>query len=130
MEVDERDWHGIVAAMKIGGLVRELAQQCELIGIETGAVRLRLPDAHKHLAAMQNTRDKLQEALSAHLGRPVRVAIQSGEVKSETPAQRNQVEKERKHAEAVAALEADPFVREVIERFDATLIEASVKPLG
>jgi DNA polymerase-3 subunit gamma/tau len=130
MEVDERDWHGIVAAMKIGGLVRELAQQCELLSIDPGAVRLRLPDAHKHLAAMQNTRDKLQEALSAHLGRPVRVAIESGEVKSETPAQRNQVEKSRRHAEAVASLEADPFVREVIERFDATLIEASVKPLG
>ena len=33
------------------------------------------------------------------------------------------------HAAAVAALEQDPFVRELIERFDATLEEASVKPL-
>ena len=30
---------------------------------------------------------------------------------------------------AVAAPEQDPFVRELIERFDATLEEASVKPL-
>ncbi len=127
--VDERDWHGMVAAMQVGGLVRELAQQCELIVIEPSVVRLRLPEAHKHLAAMQNTRDKLQEALSLLLGRAVRVAIETGEVRGETPAQRNQVEKERKHTEAVAALEADPFVREIIERFDATLIEASVKPL-
>ena len=29
----------------------------------------------------------------------------------------------------VAALEADPFVRELIERFDATLVESTVKPL-
>jgi DNA polymerase-3 subunit gamma/tau len=126
----ERDWFGIVAAMKIGGLVRELAQQCELIAIENAQVRLRLPEAHKHLSGMQTARDKLQEALSAYLERPVRLAIEAGAVTSETPAQRNQVEKERRHAEAVVALETDPFVQEVIERFDATLIEASVKPLN
>ena len=34
-----------------------------------------------------------------------------------------------RRAEAVAALEADPFVRELIERFDATLVESTVKPL-
>ena len=28
-----------------------------------------------------------------------------------------------------AALESDPFVRELIERFDASLVEASVRPL-
>jgi len=34
-----------------------------------------------------------------------------------------------RHAAAVAALEQDPFVRELIERFDATMEESSVKPL-
>ncbi|MCL2658454.1 MAG: DNA polymerase III subunit gamma/tau [Betaproteobacteria bacterium] len=126
----ERDWFGIVAAMKIGGLVRELAQQCELVSIESAQVRLRLPEAHKHLSGMQTARDKLQEALSNYLERPIRLVIEAGAVTSETPAQRNQVEKERRHAEAVVALETDPFVQEVIERFDATLIEASVKPLN
>ncbi|WP_374399611.1 DNA polymerase III subunit gamma/tau [Niveibacterium sp.] len=122
------DWHGMVAAMRLGGLVRELAQQCELLGFDGSLVRLRLPETHKHLAAMQSTRDKLQDALSALLGRAARLGIEIGAVASETPAQRNQVEKQRRHADAVAALEADPFVREVIERFDATLVEASVKP--
>jgi len=123
------DWHGMVAAMRLGGLVRELAQQCELLGFDGSLVRLRLPETHKHLAAMQSTRDKLQDALSTLLGRAARLGIEIGAVASETPAQRNQVEKQRRHADAVAALEADPFVREVIERFDATLVEASVKPL-
>ncbi|WP_172197512.1 DNA polymerase III subunit gamma/tau [Niveibacterium sp. COAC-50] len=123
------DWHGMVAAMRLGGLVRELAQQCELLGFDGSLVRLRLPETHKHLAAMQSTRDKLQDALTGLLGRAARLGIEIGAVASETPAQRNQIEKQRRHADAVAALEADPFVREVIERFDATLVEASVKPL-
>ncbi|MCX9157683.1 DNA polymerase III subunit gamma/tau, partial [Niveibacterium sp. 24ML] len=127
--VDTGDWHGMVAQMRIGGLVRELAQHCELLAVESNLVRLRLPETHKHLASMQSTRDKLQEALSALLGREVRAAIETGELASQTPAQRNQIEKQKRHAEAVSALESDPFVREVIERFDATLIEASVKAL-
>ena len=42
------------------------------------------------------------------------------------------IEAERRaaHAEAVASLETDPFVQELVERFDATLVESSVKPLS
>ena len=50
-------------------------------------------------------------------------------LQTRSPAQRNQAEKAGRHAAAVAALEQDPFVRELIERFDATLEEASVKSL-
>jgi len=66
------DWHGMVAAMRLGGLVRELAQQCELLGFDGSLVRLRLPETHKHLAAMQSTR--LQDALSTLLGRAARAS--------------------------------------------------------
>ena len=85
---------------------------------------------HRHLLQInKGGAEKLQEALGAHLGRAVRVAIEVGEIATETPAQRNQAEKAERHAAAVASLEQDPFVRELIERFDATLEEASVKPL-
>jgi len=62
-------------------------------------------------------------------GRALRVRIEVGDIAGETPAQRDEIERRARHAEAVAALEADPFVRELIERFDATLVENSVKPL-
>jgi len=127
--VDTGDWHGLVDAMNLGGLTRQLAHQCELTAIDESSVRLRLPEAHKALLALRSTQEKLQEALGKQLGRSIRLSIVVGAVASETPAQRHQADKERRHADAVASLEADPFVREVIERFDATLIEASVKPL-
>mgnify|MGYP000715253319 CR=1 FL=1 len=66
---------------------------------------------------------------TAQQGLVVRVAIEVGEIATVTPAQRNQAEKTERHAAAVVALEQDPFVRELIARFDATLEVASVKPL-
>ncbi|MFA9438721.1 DNA polymerase III subunit gamma/tau [Uliginosibacterium sp. sgz301328] len=123
------DWHGIIARMSLGGMVRELAQNCELLSVTEGAVRLRLAPSHKHLMAMPSSVTKLQEGLGQYFGRSVRAVIEVGEVASETPAQRNDAERRQRHVEAVAALEGDPFVQEMIERFDATLVEASVKPI-
>lgn len=115
--------------MNLGGMVRELAQHCELISVAGAHLRLRLAPAHKHLTAMPVTTTKLQDALSQHLGSTVRVSIDIGEVVSETLAQRVDGEKRQRHADAVASLESDPFVQELIERFDATLVESTVKPL-
>jgi len=124
------DWHGLLNELGLGGLNRELAQHCELLGTADDTFKLRLSHTHRHLLQInKGGAEKLQDALSAHLGRAVKVAIEVGEIATETPAQRNQAEKAERHAAAVAALEQDPFVRELIERFDATLEEASVKPL-
>ena len=86
--------------------------------------------AHRHLLDMnRGAAERIQDQLAAALGRPLKVRIEIGDIASETPAQRDAIERRARHAEAVAALEADPFVRELIERFDATLVESTVKPL-
>ena len=124
------DWHGLLGELGLSGFSRELAQHCELVGTEGDVFKLRLSHAHRHLLQINRTGpEKLQDALSAHFGRPLRVVVEVGEIATETPAQRNQAEKAERHAAALASLEQDPFVRELIERFDATLEEASVKPL-
>ena len=120
----------MLGELGLSGFSRELAQHCELVGTEGDVFKLRLSHAHRHLLQINRTGpEKLQEALSAHFGRPLRVVVEVGEIATETPAQRNQAEKAERHAAALASLEQDPFVRELIERFDATLEEASVKPL-
>jgi DNA polymerase-3 subunit gamma/tau len=47
----------------------------------------------------------------------------------ETPAQRLHLEQQERHNRAVSALEQDGFVRDMIDMFDATLNESSVKPI-
>ncbi|TAH52648.1 MAG: DNA polymerase III subunit gamma/tau [Betaproteobacteria bacterium] len=124
------DWRGVIRSLGLGGMIRELAQHCEWLGREDGSLRLRLSHTHRHLLDMnRNAAERLQEQLGAALGRPLKVSITLGDIAGETPAQRDEAERRARHAEAVAALESDPFVRELIERFDATLVEASVRPI-
>jgi DNA polymerase-3 subunit gamma/tau len=123
------DWHQLIGAMQLGGLVRELAQNCALVEVLDDAVKLRLAPTHKHLLAMPGTQAKLQEALAKHFGGNLRLSVEVGEPGTQTPAQRNAESQRQRHSDAVAALESDPFVQEMIERFDATLVETSVRPL-
>ena len=124
------DWRGLIRALGLGGLVRELAQHCEWVECGDGVLQLRLSTAHRHLLDMnRGAVERLQDVLCAALGRTLAVRIAIGDIAGQTPAQRDAIERQVRHAEAVAALEADPFVRELIERFDATLVENTVKPL-
>ncbi len=124
------DWHALQEQIGLGGFNLQLAQHSELVSVEGRLLKLRLANDQRHLLQINRSGpEKLQEALSAHFGFPVRVAIEVGEIATVTPAQRNQAEKTERHAAAVVALEQDPFVRELIARFDATLEVASVRPL-
>ncbi|WP_341645763.1 DNA polymerase III subunit gamma/tau [Thauera sp. SDU_THAU2] len=124
------DWRGLIRALGLSGLMRELAQHCEWLDFDDGELRLRLSNAHRHLFDMNRAAaERLQDMLGNAAGRALRVRIEVGDIAGETPAQRDEAERRVRHADAVAALEADPFVRELIERFDATLVENSVKPL-
>jgi DNA polymerase-3 subunit gamma/tau len=130
VSIRPEDWHGLIRQMGLAGMVRELAQHCELVTVADQQVLLRLAEAHKHLLQLgRGAQDKLQQALSAQLRQPVRIHIEVGEVSSITPAQRDLADRQQRHADAVAALESDPIVGDLIERFDATLVENSVTPL-
>ena len=124
------DWRGLIRVLELGGLVRELAQHCEWVDLSGTELQLRLSSAHRHLLDMNRSAlDRLQEQIGGACVQPIRIHIEIGDIAGETPAARDQLERQLRHADAVAALEADPFVRELIERFDATLAESSVKPL-
>lgn len=124
------EWRRLIQRLGLGGLVRELAQHCEVLSMDNGRILLRLAEAHKHLLQMnRGAVEKLQAELCAHFECPLKVLVEVGSVGSETPAEQARMEKAERHVAAVAALEQDPFVQELIERFDATLLEESVKPL-
>jgi len=125
----ENDWHELLSRLDVGGLARELGQHCELLSVSGDLVKLRLNIAHRQLLLTSAPADKLQAALSGRFGRPMRLQVDLGETQAQTPAQRAAGERMVRHARAVEALEQDGFVREVIELFDATLNESTIKPL-
>ncbi len=122
------DWRRLIDDMGLNGMVRELAQHCELVRVDEGALQLRLSSTHRQLFNPA-LKDKLQSELQGHFGRPVRVNVEIGDVAGATPAQENRAEQAVRHEQAVAALEQDGFVQNVIDMFDATLNESSIKPL-
>ena len=122
------NWHAILAALKLGGMARELGQHCELRQINGAQIVLCLSPIHRHLQ-MKPAQDKLQQALSAYFARPLHLLIELEEVAGDTPAAVAQRQRNERQDRAVAAVEQDDFVREVIDLFDATLIESSIKPV-
>ncbi|MDP1634828.1 MAG: DNA polymerase III subunit gamma/tau C-terminal domain-containing protein, partial [Gallionellaceae bacterium] len=124
------DWHGLLERLKLGGMVRELAHHCEVAEQTEGAIKLRLNPTHKSLLMNKATQDKLQAALSTHFGKTVRLAIEIGDLSGETPAQRAETARNERQNRAIESLEQDAFVRDMIETFDATINEQSIKPLN
>ncbi|WP_416242921.1 DNA polymerase III subunit gamma/tau [Azospira sp. APE16] len=122
------DWQSILDSLQLSGMARALAQHCELLKLGGDVVQLRLPPAHRHLI-MKAAQDRLQQALGEYCGRPLQLQIEVAEVSTLTPAAILQQEREERQDRAVAAIEQDPFVREMIDIFDATLIESSIKPI-
>lgn len=122
------DWHEILAALKLSGMARELGQHCEMRRLEGAQIELCLSPTHRHLQ-MKPAQDKLQQSLAEYFGRTVQLIIRLDEVAGDTPAAVAQRKRNELQERAVESVEQDGFVREVIDLFDATLIESSIKPV-
>jgi DNA polymerase III subunit gamma/tau len=122
------DWAGILEAMSLSGMVRELAQHCVLQQREGSSIHLVLSPAHRHLLS-RTSQDRLLLALESVLGGGVRLRVDIEQPNAETPASQAQRQRVEVQDRAVAAIEADPFVRDVIETLDASVIESSIRPV-
>jgi DNA polymerase-3 subunit gamma/tau len=125
----DQDWPMIVADLKLGGMARMLADQCELKSLDGSMMRLGLADAHKHLLD-KTYQEKLEAALRQKFGAGLRVCFEVGASTGQSPVEVRARAKAEKQAEAVAAIETDPFIRDLVEQFDARVDPASIQPLG
>ncbi|MGQ2966350.1 DNA polymerase III subunit gamma/tau [Methylophilus sp.] len=109
------------------GLVRALAQNCELVSYDADTMVLRIGDAHKHLAST-NYLDKLNSALNSHFGRRIKLTIQVGQ-EANTPARQMAVERAELQDQAKDAILSDHFVQGLMQEMGATIVPNSIKPL-
>jgi DNA polymerase-3 subunit gamma/tau len=110
------DWPALARQLKVSGLAQQLARQSELKQFDGNFMQLAIPSSARHLAE-KPYQDKLSSALSEHFGMPVRLDIVMGETRGDSVQDR-----------AVASINQDGFVREMLERFDATIDQASIQP--
>ncbi|MDR2165841.1 MAG: DNA polymerase III subunit gamma/tau [Zoogloeaceae bacterium] len=123
------DWQGLVASLKITGMVRQLACNCDLVRVDGTAYVLHLPPEERHLLGNNGNREKLRQALSERLGTDIQLTIEVATVANATPAQIEAAQKRERQAAAMAAIESDPFVRTAREALDASIVAHSIKPI-
>ena len=122
------DWLGLAASLKLTGMAGMLARHCELKSVAQNRIELAVPDEHKHLAEKIYI-DKLRMALSAHFGVGVQLQVRVSTTTGNTLAEAEERQQRTKQSEAVAAIEQDVFVRDLVENLDARLIDASIRPI-
>ena len=124
-----QQWLAIVKQLKLSGMAKMLAQHCEAEFFSAKEIALCVPEIHKHLLE-KSYQDRLKQALEHYFKKPIDVRFSVGTIAGMTSAAIEDQEKQLKQSQAVAAIEADPFVRELVENFDAKLIVSSIKPIN
>jgi DNA polymerase-3 subunit gamma/tau len=125
----EWDWLKVVAELRLGGMAKMLADHCELVAHAGDAVTLRVGEAHKHLLD-RTYQDRLVGALRDKYGAALSVKFEIGAAAEQTPQQVRTRVKEARQRDAVAAIESDPFVRELVDQFGGQVDATSIQPLG
>jgi DNA polymerase-3 subunit gamma/tau len=124
--ISARTWSGFAARLDVSALIRELAMNVVPTTVTEEMVELTLDANHEHLLN-QERRDALATAVRRELGADVKLKIVVGRADQETPAEiRERRETERQQA-AHRAIENDPNVKEIINRFDATIVPESIQ---
>ena len=121
------DWPSFVSALGLTGMAQQLAAQSELKSIRGNAVALAIPASHKHLADRAYA-DKLKAALDAATGRKLLLAFEIGEPGDGSLAAQERRQRAQAKAEGEAAFRNEPFVRDLVERFNATVRTDTIAP--
>jgi DNA polymerase-3 subunit gamma/tau len=125
---DAATWAGIVEALPVKGMVREMALNCAFHGIQDDVVRLSLDPAHKHLLSPARTR-QLEQELVAYYQRPVQLKIANeGPLEAETPALKRSREQEERQQQAVASIENDANVKALTDAFGGAVSMDTIRP--
>ena len=124
----EGDWPALLSQLELKGPARQLAGNCQLLAREENHFRFLLDDRARALHTRQ-LEDRITQALRQLVGESVTVEIEQGGA-GDTPARREEQARDERLEKARAALERDPNVQSLRDRFGAVLQPDSIKPVG
>ncbi|CAM3694124.1 DNA polymerase III subunit gamma/tau [Polynucleobacter antarcticus] len=130
------DWHALMRQLPVKGLVQQLAFQTELQDWHDSAagVRAIVVTPMPQLASDASV-GRLEDALKAHFGKPVKVTIaksektEKGEIEVKTVAKVDAQIHQEKRQNAEQMIAQDPFIQQLEKEFGAKVVGGSVKPL-
>jgi DNA polymerase-3 subunit gamma/tau len=125
---DRPDWHSLMRALPVRGLVQQLAHQTELQEWVDSAqgVKATVITSLPQLASADCV-GRLSEALSVHYGKKVQIEVVEGAVEKTVAKIDAQVQSEKRQ-NAEERIAADPFVQQLEREFGAKVVSGSVRP--
>jgi len=123
------DWPAFVANLSLSGMAGMLAKQCEFQSFSAGVLELVVSIAQKHLTD-KVYQDKLRSELMPHLGDNLRMNIRLGEATGVSLAAHEDRVRSKQQANAEAAIDRDPFIKDLRQDFGAEVVRDSIRPAG
>jgi DNA polymerase-3 subunit gamma/tau len=122
------DWHSLMRALPVRGLVQQLAHQTELQDWVDSAqgVKATVITSLPQLASVDSV-GRLGEALSVYYGKKVQITIVEGAAQKTVAKIDAQVQSEKRQ-NAEERIAADPFVQQLEREFGAKVVSGSVRP--
>ncbi|HHZ88203.1 MAG TPA: DNA polymerase III subunit gamma/tau [Chromatiaceae bacterium] len=124
----DSSWSEWIAAMKLGGMARQLASNCELKAHHGDVVELTLDEAHSQLRGSASEAG-LAKALAQHLGRAIQLKIAVGGLAAATPARVEADDRARRQQVAQETIENDANVKALQDRFGAQIMPDLIEPI-
>ncbi|WP_036251331.1 DNA polymerase III subunit gamma/tau [Methylobacter sp. BBA5.1] len=124
----DNDWAEMIVAMRIGGMTRELANNCILENIDDKVCTLVLDPGHKQLRSAV-TEEKLQNALRRYRGTSLKLVINTEKTVIDTPAVQLIKAREDRQQAAVDAINSDENIQALKEHFDARVLPGTIEPV-
>ncbi len=121
-------WPAFVAAMQLSGMALQLAAQTALKSASGSEIALSVPEASRHLTEKPYA-DMLRTALEQALRRRVRLRFEIGAVAEASLAIQEKRERDAAQVKTEAAFRDDPFVQDLLSRFEARIKPNSIKPV-
>jgi len=122
------DWATIVANLKIGGLLQQLADNAVLDTLEDNRIELTLDEKYAQLHNREREAE-LEAALQDYFGSSnMKLAMQVGVPRQETPAATRKRIIDEKQMAAEESISNDPNVKALQESFNAEINAGSIRP--
>ena len=83
--------------------------------------------ALRPIVDMDAYREKLQAALTTHLGSPVKLRVTPGEIRGTTASALDAADRGARQAEAARTVKGDSFMQDLVNLFDGRVVDSTIR---
>lgn len=121
------EWHDLVPTLGLDPMTLQLANNASLLRLDDSECELLLMGGHVSLN--KRSEQKLEQALSDHVGRRLELRLTAGDKDLQTPNRIANKKVADRQQQAEQEVMAHVAVQKIMTVFDAKIVEGSIKPI-